>query len=88
MEGKFQLEIKYCVAWGYFPQASWIGAEFNREFGADVAITLTPAGQGRLEVYIDGQLIFDRKVAGHYPSYPDVTQMKMDAKEQIPAIVG
>lgn len=51
-----------------------------------MAITLTPVGDGRLEVYVDGDLIFDRKAIGHYPSMPDVTQMKLTAQEKSPAL--
>lgn len=66
--------------------ASWIGAEFNWQFGGDISITLTPVTEGRLEVYLDGSLIFDRKKAGKYPGLPEVNQMKLDAQEQIPAL--
>ena len=51
-----------------------------------MAITLTPVGDGRLEVYVNDDLIFDRKAAGHYPSMPDVTQMKLAAQEKAPAL--
>ena len=88
MEGKALLQITYCVAWGYYPQASWIGAEFNREFGSDLAITLTPGGSGILEVSIDGTIIFDRDTKGRYPNYEDVTQMKMDVMELIPTLTS
>ena len=60
----------------------------NKEFGGDIAITLTPAGQGRLEVYADGALLFDRKEAGHYPSYPDVTALKMTLRDKVPALTA
>ena len=86
LEDKAHLEIKYCSVWNYFNVASWIGAEFNGEFGGDIRITLTPGTEGRLEVYLDGSLIFDRKKAGKYPGLPEVNQMKLDAQEQIPAL--
>ncbi|MBI4202626.1 MAG: hypothetical protein HY532_05920 [Chloroflexi bacterium] len=63
-----------------------MGAEFNKEFGSDVAITLTPVGSGRLEVYLNGSLIFDRKAAGKYPNYTDVSEMKMTIMEKVPAL--
>ncbi|MBG94485.1 MAG: hypothetical protein CL793_04390 [Chloroflexi bacterium] len=65
-----------------------MGAEFNREFGADLAITLIPGGSGILEVSIDGHTIFDRDTMGRYPNYEDVTQMKIDAKEIVPALIN
>jgi hypothetical protein len=39
-------------------------------------------------VSIDGRVIFDRDTKGHYPNYEDVTQMKMDAREIIPALMN
>jgi len=50
----------------------------------DIAIKLTPADRGRLEVYLDGDKIFDRKDAGG--AYPDMTkanEMKMAIAEKI-----
>ena len=51
-----------------------------------MAITLTPVAQGRLEVYADGDMIFDRKEAGHYPNYADVTEMKLTLREKVSAL--
>ena len=48
---------------------------------------MTPAGDGRLEVYVNGELIYDRKAAGGgYPNYTDVTQMKMTLMEKAPVL--
>ena len=45
-------------------------------------ITLTPAGEGRLEVVLNGETIFDRIAGGGaYPALPEVRQMKATAKE-------
>ena len=50
---------------------------------------MTPAGDGRLEVYLNGELIYDRKQAGGgYPNYTDVGQMKMTAMERAPVLAG
>jgi predicted Rdx family selenoprotein len=35
--------------------------EFFRDFGGDAAISLTPGANGRLEVRLDDELIFDKK---------------------------
>ena len=51
--GKIDVEITYCVSWGYFPVATWMAAEFLSSHNpGDIAITITPADKGRLEVYI------------------------------------
>ncbi len=56
---------------------------WRSESPGDVAITLTPAGQGRLEVYLDGDKIFDRKEAGGYPNLTKANELKMVIAEKI-----
>ena len=59
--------------------------EFFRAFGPDTAIT--PAGQGRIEVYLDGEKIFSRKEEGNaYPDLSRVRQMKSRIKEKMDSI--
>jgi predicted Rdx family selenoprotein len=50
----------------------------------DIAIKLTPADRGRLEVYLDGEKIFDRKEEdGVYPNLTRANQLKMVIAEKI-----
>jgi predicted Rdx family selenoprotein len=50
----------------------------------DIAIKLTPADRGRLEVYLDGEKIFDRKDEdGVYPNLTRANQLKMVITEKI-----
>ena len=52
--------------------------------GGDVAIKLTPNGRGRLEVYLDGEKIFDRKEdPDGYPDLNKVNELKMALAEKI-----
>ena len=45
---------------------------------------MTPHGQGRLEVYLNGDKIFDRKEdEGGYPALPKVNELKMLVAEKI-----
>ena len=39
-----------------------------------MAVTLTPVGEGRLEVILNGETIFDRRATGAYPTLPDVRE--------------
>ena len=56
--GKIDVEITYCVSWGYFPVATWMAAEFLSSHNpGDIAITITPADKGRLEVYIQKEKV-------------------------------
>lgn len=53
----------------------------------DIAIKLTPAGRGRLEVYLDGSQIFDGKVEGGvYPSMARLNELKFLIAEKIEEI--
>ena len=61
--------------------------EFFRAFGPDAAITITPGAHGRLEVYMDGEKIFDRKEEGNiYPDLPRVRQMKSRVQTKLDSI--
>ncbi len=44
---------------------------------------LTPDGKGRLEVYLDGEKIFDRKEDGGFPDLSKVNELKMTIAEKI-----
>lgn len=59
--------------------------EFWRSQGpGDIAIKLTPAGRGRLEVYMDGEQIFDHKQdQGGFPNLNRVNELKWVIAEKI-----
>lgn len=63
----------------------WLAAEFLKgDNPGDIAIKLTPAAQGRLEVYLDGDKIFDRKDEdGVYPNLSRANELKMAIAEKI-----
>ncbi len=83
---KPQVEIRYCMGCGYFPQAAWIATEFYSEFSGTVALTLTPVEGGRLEVLLDGQTLFDRLAQnGSFPNWNDLRQMRRAIRRKLPA---
>lgn len=49
-------------------------AEFFAEGGGDIAISMTPGTDGILQVFADGDKIFDRADEGG--KYPDLTRIK------------
>ena len=50
----------------------------------DVAIKLTPVHQGRLEVMLDGEKIFDRKADPNgFPNLTKINELKMMVAEKI-----
>ncbi len=56
---------------------------FRSDAPGDIAIKMTPSDKGRLEVYLDGEKIFDRKEAGAFPDLGKVNELKMAVDEKI-----
>ena len=56
---------------------------FRSDAPGDIAIKMTPSDKGRLEVYLDGEKIFDRKEAGSFPDLGKVNELKMAIAEKI-----
>ena len=56
---------------------------WRRQAPGDIAIRLTPGDQGRLEVYLDGDKIFDRKQDGGYPNLTKVNELNMVIGEKV-----
>jgi len=61
--------------------------EFFRAYGPDVAITLTPGAQGRMEVYVEGEKVFDKLEEGIYPDLSRVRQMKKVIQSKLEAVL-
>ena len=62
--------------------------EFFRAYGPDAAITISPRGQGIMEVFLDGEKIFDKKAEGNiYPDLARVREMKKVISAKIEALV-
>ena len=53
---------------------AWMANEIFAEGGSDVAIKVTPAGGGLLEVYAGGDKIYDKAAEGG--NFPDLTRVK------------
>ena len=61
-----------------------MATEFFRSAApGDVAIKMTPSNKGRLEVYLDGDKIFDRKEAGAFPDLSKVNELKMAIADKL-----
>jgi predicted Rdx family selenoprotein len=66
-----------------------VANEFFRSFGPDVGISLTPGANGRLEVYLDGEKIFDRKEeGGKYPDLARVRELKQVIQAKLDSLVA
>ena len=63
-----------------------MASEFFAEGGSSVAIKLTPGTGGILQVYADGDKIFDKKEeGGRYPDLPRVKEMRASIRTKIAA---
>ncbi len=61
--------------------------EFFRAYGADASITISPRGQGIMEVFVDGEKVFDKKGEGNiYPDLARVRKMKEIINERIASV--
>jgi len=50
--------------------ATWMAAELFQAVGADVAVTVTPAGGGVFKIAFDGEIVFDK--ATNDGKFPDL----------------
>ena len=62
-----------------------MATEIFHEFEADAPVTLIPVASGRLELYADGQKLFDRKAEGGI--YPEMKRMR-EIKRQVQELVS
>jgi predicted Rdx family selenoprotein len=63
--------------------------EFFRACGPDAAISLTPGANGRLEVRLDDELIFDKKAEdGKFPDLGRVREMKKVIAEKLESLTA
>ena len=54
-----------------------------------MGIALTPGANGRLEIYLDGEKIFDRKEEeGTYPDLARVRQLKQVIQAKLDSLVA
>jgi len=63
--------------------------EFFRHYGPDAAVTISPRGQGIMEVFLDGERIFDKKGEGNiYPDLTRVREMRKVIDEKLAGVVA
>ena len=63
--------------------------EFFRHFGPDVSLSISPRGQGIMEVFVDGERIFDKKGEGNiFPDLARVRAMREIITEKIAGAVA
>jgi len=63
--------------------------EFFAEGGKEVALKLTPGTAGILQVFVDGEKVFDKKEEdGQMPTLPRVKQMRAVIRDRLSSLVA
>ena len=58
--------------------------EFFRHFGPNAAVAISPRGQSIMEVFVDGERIYDKKGEGNvFPDLARVRKMLAYVRERI-----
>ncbi|MCS7275855.1 MAG: Rdx family protein [Dehalococcoidia bacterium] len=69
--------------------AAWMAVEIWHEFGADAPVIVTPVHDGRFEVYVGGEKVFDRKAEGGiYPDLKKVREIKALIRQRLQALAA
>ena len=66
-----------------------MASEFFAEGGKEVAVKITPGTAGILQVFVDGDKIYDKaEEDGQFPNLPRVKQMRAVIKDKLGALVA
>ncbi len=64
-----------------------MATEIWHDFAEDAPVTIIPVADGRLEVYANGEVLFDRKAeGGAYPEMKRVREIKQQIKQRLEAL--
>lgn len=74
------IQIEYCPKCGWMLRAAYMAQELLSTFTGDIyGITLIPSEiNGRYQIRIDNQIVFDRKVHGRFPEIKELKQIVRD----------
>ena len=66
-----------------------MASEFFAEGGKEVAVKITPGTAGILQVFVDGEKIYDKaEEDGQFPTLPRVKQMRAVVKDRLLSAVA
>lgn len=77
---KPKITVEYCPKCGWLIRAAWIAQELLTTFVDDLEeVSLRPSEiGGAFKVYLDGEIIFDRKREGHFIEAKELKQLVRD----------
>lgn len=72
--------IEYCPKCGWLLRAAWMAQELLTTFADELgAVTLRPSEiAGRYLIFLNEEVVFDRKTAGYFPEPKELKQLIRD----------
>jgi selenoprotein W-related protein len=74
------ITIEYCPKCGWMLRAAYMAQEFLTTFSDELkSVNLQPSEiSGAYKIFIDGEILFDRKTEGHFPEIKELKQLVRD----------
>lgn len=74
------IKVEYCPKCGWLMRAAWFAQELLTTFTEEVLeLALKPSQtNGKFTIYIDNEIIFDRKTEGRFPEIKEIKQLIRD----------
>ncbi|KAJ1840015.1 hypothetical protein LPJ73_006571 [Coemansia sp. RSA 2703] len=71
-----RVEIHYCTQCRWLLRAGWMAQELLTTFSDKLGeVALIPQTGGIFAVYVDGDLVYDRKAEGRFPEMKEIKQL-------------
>lgn len=74
------ITIEYCPKCGWMLRAAYMAQELLTTFSEEIkSVTLLPSETGgRYTIFINDDIVFDRKESGHFPEIKELKQLVRD----------
>lgn len=74
------ITIEYCPKCGWMLRAAYMAQELLTTFSEEIkSVTLLPSETGgRYTIFINDEIVFDRKDTGHFPEIKELKQLVRD----------
>lgn len=74
------ITIEYCPKCGWLLRSAWMAQELLTTFTNDLReVALRPSEvSGRFQILLNDEMLFDRKIAGHFPEAKELKQIVRD----------
>ena len=68
-----KIEIIYCTAWNYRPEADRVSLELKNE--NDMEVLLVPGSNGVFDVSVNGRVVFSKNKTGRFPDKGEISEL-------------